>query len=694
MSSKIPVTEWSSAVAYSVAILIASLVAWSVFPHDFLAGRAHLFETGDFAQHLSGWQFYRDDEWRFPLLHTNRLNAPEGVSIAFTDSIPLLAISFKLLSPWLPEDFQYFGLWHVLVILMQALAGVFLIRSLGCRQWFASLAAVALALMAPILSWRLGHSALMAHGLVLFALGLYFRGIRDLWPRARSAWWLAATALIGLLVHPYWLAICFGIFLAFLFDEARTGGSWGKQVSRLLITLAVLAFIVPVFGYGGSGLRAEGFGLYSMNLLAPLCGGRLTPCFVDATGGQYEGFNYLGAGVWLLVAIGFTALIRDRGSIDWPMIRNRYPGLMLCALACTLYAVSNRVYLGTHLLLELPLPDMLAWATGIFRAGGRFFWPVFYLLTFVALATVLKRFGPPQVMPILLLVLPLQWWDVQPIRQRLTDRVEEQAQGDLSPWKAVLHDVKRIDLHPAFGCQEGDIDQYFFFQRLAGHFGLTLDSGYIARANLDCAAKSAKFSRPFETGQLYVLASPFFSRSPMTIPDGFRNALARGECSQWRQALLCKPGMSSDAWNDVPLKLQSTLRYLPGGRLQWLADNLSTNIGTVIDGELRPENPEAHDFLSFGPYVALPAGSYRARLDYRSHLPVDRTAGVWDAVAAPIDGGRRRIYGEGSLMGTAGRSRSLLIEFDVSDDDGPLEVRTIYPGHGDLRIRRLIVEPR
>ena len=694
MPSKILSIEWPTAVAYSVAILIASLVALSVFPPDFLAGRAHLFETGDFAQHLSGWQFYRDDAWRFPLLQTNRLNAPEGVSIAFTDSIPLLAITFKLFSPWLPDDFQYFGVWHVLLILMQALAGVFLIRSLGCRQGFAALAAIALALMAPILPWRLGHSALMGHGLVLFALGLYFRGVRDLWPRARSAWLLASTALIGLLIHPYWLAICFGIFLAFLLDDARTGASWRIQLRRLFVTLAALSFIVLVFGYTGSGLRAEGFGLYSINLLAPLCGGRLTSCFVDATGGQYEGFNYLGAGVWLLGAIGLMALVRDRGSIDWSAIHRRYLGLMLCTLACTLYAVSNRVYLGTHLLLELPLPDALVWATGIFRAGGRFFWLVFYLLTFVALATLLKRFEPRRAMLILLFVLPLHWWDVQPHWQRLSDRVEEPAQSDLERWTTVLHDVERINLHPAFGCQEGDIDQYFFFQRLAGHFGTTLDSGYIARANLDCAAKGAKFDRPFESGRLYVLAAPFFSRSPSTIPDGFKSALAQGECAQWRQALLCKPGMSPGAWRDVPLKLQSTQRYLPAGRLQWLADNLSTDIGTVVDGELRPADPEAHDFLSFGPYVSLSAGSYRARLDYRSHLPADRAAGAWDAVAAPIDGGRRRVYGEGSLMGTSGRRRSLVIEFEVSDEDGLLEIRTIYPGHGDLRILRLIVEPR
>ncbi|NEX21820.1 hypothetical protein G3480_16140 [Thiorhodococcus mannitoliphagus] len=682
-----------SAIAYAMAILVASLFSYYLFSFDFLFGHARIFEKGDFSQHLSGWQFYRDDVWHFPLLKTERLNAPDGVSIAFTDSIPLLAFSFKLLASWMPDDIQYFGFWHVLVIFMQAIGGVFLIRSLGCRQWYAALAGISLALIAPILPWRLGHSALMGHGLVLFALGFYFRGIRGLWTRERSARLLAANALLGLLVHPYWLALCFGVFLAFLVDDARTGGNLRTEVWRLLVTLVMLLVIVFVFGYTGSGMHAGGFGLYSMNLLAPVCGGRLTPCWVDATGGQYEGFNYLGAGVLLLGVIATFMLIRDRRTMI-RVISRRYLGLMICALVYALYSLSSRVYFGPYLLFDLPLPDFLVWATGVFRASGRFFWLVGYLLTFVALAMVLKRLNGRWAILMLLVVIPLQWWDIQPHWQRLVEKIREPAQGDLWRWETLLEGVERINLHPAFGCQEGRIDQYFFFQRLAAHFGLTLDSGYIARPNIDCVGKGAKFSRPFEAGRLYVLAAPFFSRLPWAIPDGFTESLARGECAQWREALMCKPGMTPTDWSRISLKLRSTQRYLPAGRLEWQADNLSTNIGVLVEGELRPEKPEAHDFLSFGPYVALPAGYYRAQLDYRSELPIDQSAGAWDAVAAPIDGGRRRIYAEGALMGTAGRRSSLLVDFDVLDGDGPLEVRTIYPGRGDLSIIGLIVGPR
>jgi len=270
-----------------------------------------------------------------------------------------------------------------------------------------------------------------------------------------------------------------------------------------------------------------------------------------------------------------------------------------------------------------------------------------YLLTFAALAWLIKRVARGWAILLLAIALPLLCWDVRPHWQRMMDRLAYPAQGDLVRWDALLADAKQINLHPAFGCEIGDIEHYFFFQGLAAHFDLTMDSGYIARANLDYSAKRLKLNQSFESGQLYVLVSPFLV-APHQASLRVSGRPSRVEkCSQWRHAFLCKPGMKPADWQSIPLKLQSTERYLPAGCLQCLADNLSINIGTAVADELVPARPDAHDFLSFGPYVALPSGRYRAWLEYRSKQP----AGIWDAVAAPIDGAQRRVYGEGTLAG-------------------------------------------
>ena len=70
-----------------------------------------LLGKGDLTQHYLGWCFYRRSEWTFPVGLTNQLAYPTYTSVIFTDSIPVFAVFFKLLSPLLPETFQYFGLF-------------------------------------------------------------------------------------------------------------------------------------------------------------------------------------------------------------------------------------------------------------------------------------------------------------------------------------------------------------------------------------------------------------------------------------------------------------------------------------------------------------------------------------------------------------------------------------------------------
>mgnify|MGYP000401701402 CR=1 FL=1 len=46
----------------------------------------------DIQQHYAGWLFYRSSALGWPLGVTQAVNAPQGVSVAYTDSIPLLAV--------------------------------------------------------------------------------------------------------------------------------------------------------------------------------------------------------------------------------------------------------------------------------------------------------------------------------------------------------------------------------------------------------------------------------------------------------------------------------------------------------------------------------------------------------------------------------------------------------------------------
>ena len=64
---------------------------------------------------------YRNGDWTFPIGLTDQLAYPYYTSVIFTDSIPIFAVFFKLLSPILPANFQYFGFWGILCFGLQGM---------------------------------------------------------------------------------------------------------------------------------------------------------------------------------------------------------------------------------------------------------------------------------------------------------------------------------------------------------------------------------------------------------------------------------------------------------------------------------------------------------------------------------------------------------------------------------------------
>ena len=676
---------------YCLAALLSLAFIAYLFPIAFLAGHGAFFENGDASQHVAGWQFYVRDGWHFPLLHTERLNHPEGTNIAFTDSIPLAALLFKLVSAWLPAGFHYIGLWHALAFMTQGLAAVFLVRALGVGHLAGALCAAFFALTWPALLWRIGHPSLMTQGIVLGAFAVYLLGRAGRWSVNAAAAGLVALSIGGLTVHPYFFAFCYPLFLAFLVEQALAGEGWRPQILRLAASLAALVVVAALLGYFSHGATTTfGYGFYSMNLSAPFCGGKLIGCagdalrhefgeyrFADATGGQYEGYNYFGAGVLLMMAL---ALALHARSI--PAAMRRYPVLCVVLLLFAAYAVTNQVYLGASELLSVPLPALFDRITGTFRASGRFFWPVGYLLLFITLAALLRK-RSVAVLLLLALAVPLQWKDVQLLRERIRMKASAAASGDMAPWAQVMAGVDKVNIYPAFGCGDADVNVYWFFQRLAAEYGKLLDTGYIARPNVDCDANTRAFSGAFQPGKLYVMPAAYLE-NPFIVPAGFRDASGKGECVKWRVAVLCRAGAERGAWQ--PLDVAAVPALKPYG--EWPAQLLRTQSGKLQDGRLVAAAPGV---LSYGPYIALPAGRYHYTITYASSSPVTQQVGRWDVVLNGAGGATREIAA-GPIAGTAGADGRIEGTFEADGSKLPLEIRTFFSGGGDLQVAGIVLK--
>ena len=125
----------------------------------------------DGSQHYIGWELLRQDHWHWPLMYTNRWGYPVGDSVALVDINPWMALPLKVLSPVLPEPFQYFGIEAVLVCALQFFVALRLFRLLlGANLWGITMAGLFF-LIAPPLTFRLKfHYCLSNHWLLLAAL--------------------------------------------------------------------------------------------------------------------------------------------------------------------------------------------------------------------------------------------------------------------------------------------------------------------------------------------------------------------------------------------------------------------------------------------------------------------------------------------------------------------------------------------
>lgn len=352
----------------------------------------------DTVQHYAGWLFYRASPLTFPLGIATEMNPPFGGYVGLSDSIPIFALLFRLLAGVLPVPFQYFGLWGFLCSILQGAAAALLLGLFTQNRLYNALLSL-LFVFAPIfLDRQLRHGSLGAQWLILFALYLYFKHRRA--GTFYSVGFVALCAL-SITIHPYFVPMVFAVLAALLLENAAKTKKWGQAAAMLGISLAATlaaGFVMGAFSTGTDS-GSTPYGYFSMNLNAlwnPSSRGYHWSLFLPAqnqTLGNYDGFNYLGLGVLLvLAAMAVDAVVHIR---QRPLRRFVAPhwGLLLVSACLFVFAVSNQVTAQGRVLLTLPLPKVILDLAGMFRSSGRMFYPVWYLLLLAACVYLLRR--PP-----------------------------------------------------------------------------------------------------------------------------------------------------------------------------------------------------------------------------------------------------------------------------------------------------------
>lgn len=387
------------------------------------------FIEKDIQQHYAGWLFYRQSAQGFPLCVTPRINAPQGLSIAYTDSIPLAAALFRTLYLFLPETFQYFGLFTLLCFILQG-GFAALLCGLFAEDLVRPLLGASVFVTSPVLFERaFRHTSLGAQFLILAALYYYFRARRE------GRYRYAGLFLINVLavgIHPYFLPMTYAVTLALLVDHGLRTRRWRGPALYLAADLGCTALLGwslgLLYGTASSGGQAL-YGYFGMNLNAlwnPAgVGGVSFSRFLpvqNQVGGNYDAFAYLGLGVLIALLPALPLL--------WRRARHHLPLCAVCLLL-TLFAVSHVVTANGVTLCTLPLPDCLIRLFSVFRSGGRLFWPVYYLLMLAAFAALcrLPRFSTAAVC----LLAAVQLLDVSPGMCQRHEAMQEALRQDACP---------------------------------------------------------------------------------------------------------------------------------------------------------------------------------------------------------------------------------------------------------------------
>jgi Family of unknown function (DUF6311) len=680
--------------AYALALALALGFLAYMFPWAMFQGNSAMFDLGDNAQHTSGWWYYAKDTWHFPLLHTSRVDHPEGISIAFTDSIPLAALFFKALMTvfpaWFPEHFHYFGWWIGFVFITQALSATLLMRALGAKSIFATVLVVLFVLAWPVIHVRYSHAALMLHSILLFGLALYFLGVQQQWRSSTVSAAFIVLHVVSLLVHPYFLPFTFGLYVAFMADTALKQGLWLRQLIRLFVVLAVLLAVAMVMGYFGRSTFRFGYGEhFHFNLAAPFCGDtRLIPCGYGVPIVRFEGYNYFGAGLILLLPMALVWFWRD-----WVAFPKRYPALFLVLVGLFLYAVSNHIWLGPYELFSFSLPSWTNWLTGSFRAAGRFFWLIGYLV----LVTTLVAFCKKQnwlVGLLLALALIVQIKDVKPLLNHIKTEVAKPSALNYDVWTPVMANIDKIVIYPSFDCGPGDLQYYTWIMQLAGYHGKLLNSGYTSRDKKDCPASEQAIQEPFQTRHLYVISNHTYFDTPFTKPFKFpapmQQALNHGECVRRPESLICLPGSTPEFWrslalNTYPAMFADYSLFLSGPELN---SQMGKPSKAGFGANLISSNPAAPSWLSFGPSIPLPLGKYRYSIVYSSAEKANKAVGNWDVVLQQNGAGNEKFLFSGKLLGTSGVNKQIegVLTIAPGQENLPLEIRTFFLAQGDLQL--------
>jgi len=177
----------------------------------------------------------------------------------------------------------------------------------------------------------------------------------------------------------------------------------------------------------------------------------------------------------------------------------------------------------------------------------------------VGLLGILRSRNHAIVVPSLLLIVGLQYYDTELLRKSIHAVATRPTRVHHSEWEKLIQSVDRVNLYPTLGGGRS-LGSTVFFQGITTKYGRPLNTAYLAREQENCIAKQAIFQKPLMAKNLYVVSE---GDVPSSIIDAINHDWCRSGISitsgifsvpndNWYQGsdkwIICIPGSNSQWW--------------------------------------------------------------------------------------------------------------------------------------------------
>lgn len=485
--------KYDKSLCVLLSILSGLLFSIYLYPIEYLYIESSRFSwpEGDNFAYAMGQLLFTNGKWGWPLFSSNLLDRDAIQSLVYTDFVPIAALVIKLINQIFNLNINHLQIWNFLVFPLQSLSFGILLLALGIRRKVIILVAVWYSLLLPIFLFRVGHIPLLGQFVIPLSLALYFYRRKSkctLDFKYISLWTmlLSITGLINLYLAFSVLIIYTADRIDFFFSNLNYIKSRFYLILNSTIPVIFLILILYISGFFLPYQNGYSYGYHSMNILSPFIpsisnlfagGSRL----YDPTGGQYEGYNYFGAGFIFIFIISLSLIkFEDFKKI----LSNKY--LFLALIFLTLYSITTNPYFGQINLFKIDHPKIF----GIFRSSGRLFWPVTYITLASSILIISKRLKLTRAFFILTVGIFLQIIDTRDLVQGFYDAGHNFGKKvhklDYDLMIPLVNEYKGVYIAPDYHCLTGENnyligDISFSFARL----GKSVNTFYLARMPID-----------------------------------------------------------------------------------------------------------------------------------------------------------------------------------------------------------------